>query len=94
VRQLHRDYIRQLCVLRRSCFSAPESWRDIILTHLKSFVETVHKIRADDDRRYRLLTAVAAADADPVMMETSWEIMFEPFPWLESRDTANHNIRE
>jgi hypothetical protein len=58
-------------------------WHEIILPRLRMFVEAVYKIRRDDDKRYRLLASVADNST-----ATSWQILFDECPWLETCDTA------
>ena len=65
-----------------------QQWNNVILPRLRSFVEAVYCIRSDDDKRYRLLTAVSEMATD-----TAWQILFDECPWLQSCDTAFHNDR-
>jgi hypothetical protein len=58
-------------------------WDATILPRLRSWVEAVYSIRRDDDKRYRLLTAVSSEN-----LKEAWEIVFDECPWLRDGDTS------
>lgn len=64
-------------------------WKKVILPRLRSFVAAVYNVRKDDDKRYRMLSAIS----DQTDEEAPWRILFAECPWLESCDTAFHNGR-
>jgi hypothetical protein len=67
-------------------FQHRQNWNDIILPRLRSFVDAVYSIRANDNKRYRLLVAMS----DPSGTSEAWNILHEECPWLKDCDTAFH----
>ena len=67
-------------------FQHRQNWNDIILPRLRSFVDAVYSIRANDSKRYRLLVAMS----DPSGTSEAWNILHEECPWLKDCDTAFH----
>ena len=67
-----------------------ESWTNIILPRLRSFVDAIYRIRSEDHKRYRLLLANSedpgGATAD------GWELLHEECPWLRDCDKAFHRL--
>jgi hypothetical protein len=60
------------------------NWKDVVLPRLRSFVEAVYRVRADDDKRYRLLSGMS----DPSGNSEAWNVLHEECPWLKDCDTA------
>ena len=58
-------------------------WKAVILPRLRSWVDSVYSIRRSDDKRYRLLTALASD-----CLADAWQILFEECPWLRDCDTS------
>jgi hypothetical protein len=69
-----------------------QNWVNVILPRLRSFVDTVYSIREDDDKRYRLLTAVSSNDngGDDDVDSAAWEMLLLECPWLRHCDIAYH----
>lgn len=62
-----------------------QNWHNIVLPHLQSWTQAVYRVRKDDDKRYRLLTAVITEN-----LQDAWGMLFEESPWLRSCDTSYH----
>lgn len=60
------------------------NWNEVVLPRLRSFVEAVYRIRADNDKRYRLLSGMS----DPSGNSEAWNVLHEECPWLKDCDTA------
>jgi len=58
----------------------------IILPRLRSVVDAVYSLRADDDKRYRFLLAASIDDKDK--QKVAWQMLFDECEWLRSCDTA------
>lgn len=64
-----------------------QNWNAFVLPRLRSFVEAVYRIRADDSKRYRLLASMS----DPTgNQQEAWNFLHEELPWLRDCDTAFH----
>ena len=63
-----------------------QNWHAVVLPRLRSFVEAVYRIRADDNKRYRLLSSMS----NPSGNGEAWNILHEECPWLKDCDTAFH----
>jgi hypothetical protein len=60
------------------------NWNEVVLPRLRSFVEAVYRVRASDDKRYRLLSGMS----DPLGNLDAWNVLHEECPWLKDCDTA------
>jgi hypothetical protein len=60
------------------------NWHEVVQPRLRSFVEAVYRVRADDDKRYRLLSGMS----DPLGNLEAWNVLHEECPWLKDCDTA------
>ena len=60
------------------------NWETCILPRLRTFVEAVYRVRADDDKRYRFLAAIS----DTTQPAAAWNMLFDEVPFLKSCDTA------
>jgi hypothetical protein len=67
-----------------------QSWLEIVLPRLRSFVEAVYNIRSDDCKRYRLLLA-NSQDPGGSTLE-GWELLHEECSWLQFCDTAYRRL--
>jgi hypothetical protein len=63
-------------------------WHTIILPRLRSFVDAVYQVRADDDARKLLLEVVANEEQTGYATHVSWDILHRHCPWLQDCDTA------
>lgn len=63
-----------------------QSWSEIILPRLRSFVEAVYRIRGEDHKRYRFL--MASSQLPGMASIEAWELLHEECPWLRHCDTA------
>jgi hypothetical protein len=61
-------------------------WGKIVLPRLCSFVDAVYRIRACDEKRYRLLMAMASSSLST--QADAWKLLHEECPWLQYCDTA------
>lgn len=59
-------------------------WKETVLPRLRTFVEAVYRVRADDDKRYRLLSAMS----DPSTNLGAWNVLHDECPWLKDCDTS------
>mmetsp|Transcript_11455 Transcript_11455/g.21425 ORF Transcript_11455/g.21425 Transcript_11455/m.21425 type:complete len:548 (+) Transcript_11455:26-1669(+) len=71
------------------------NWYNTILPRLTSFVHAVYNVRANDDKRYRMIHAAAAAatGASASLGENNdecdwWQILLEECPWLKDCEIA------
>jgi hypothetical protein len=60
------------------------NWNEVVLPRLRSFVEAIYRVRADDYKRYRLLSGMS----DPLGNLEAWNVLHEECPWLKDCDTA------
>ena len=63
------------------------NWHTTILPRLRSFVDAVYSFRCDDHKRYKMLSAAAAASSGGNISD-SWDVLFRECPWLLHCDTA------
>lgn len=72
-----------------------QNWHNTILPRLTSFVHAVYNVRADDDKRYRMIQASAEASLGHGDGSKWWQILLDECPWLKDCDIAlfrnNHN---
>ena len=66
-----------------------KQWNQVILPRLRNFVEAVYRVRDDDDRRYRMLSALAEQAINSI---APWNLLFQECPWLKDCDTAFQKI--
>eukprot|EP00559_Dactyliosolen_fragilissimus_P004570 CAMPEP_0184858382 /NCGR_PEP_ID=MMETSP0580-20130426/3493_1 /TAXON_ID=1118495 /ORGANISM="Dactyliosolen fragilissimus" /LENGTH=669 /DNA_ID=CAMNT_0027354501 /DNA_START=117 /DNA_END=2126 /DNA_ORIENTATION=- len=68
------------------------SWHNIILPRLRSFIGMVYTIRADDDKRYKMLMNMAMSSSgthDEEKYEHDlWNSIFHECPWLKDCDNV------
>lgn len=61
-------------------------WRAVVLPRLRSFVDAVYRVRADDNLRYRLLISASSASDDE--MADAWKLLHDQCPWLLQCNTS------
>jgi hypothetical protein len=64
-----------------------QNWHNTILPRLTSFVHAVYNVRANDDKRYRMIQAAAQASLGGDESKW-WQILLEECPWLKDCDIA------
>lgn len=64
-------------------FQHRQNWHSIVLPRLRSWTEAVYSVRKDDDKRYRLLLALAEE-----RLQVAWSILLDECPWLRDCDTS------
>jgi hypothetical protein len=65
-----------------------QNWQSIILPRLRSFVDAVYRVRADDDARKLFLQVVVNEELSGYATHVSWDLLHHECPWLEECDTA------
>lgn len=65
-----------------------QNWQSIILPRLRSFVDAVYRVRADDDARKLFLQVVVNEELSGYATQVSWDLLHRECPWLEACDTA------
>lgn len=63
-----------------------QNWHSLILPRLRSFVEAVYRIRADDGARK--LRMVVEEEQTAYATRNSWDLLHLECPWLKDCDTA------
>jgi chaperonin cofactor prefoldin len=66
------------------------NWDDIVLPRLRSFVDAVYRIRADDEARKLFLLLVLQEENSGYATKVSWDMLHQECPWLRYCDTAFH----
>ena len=65
-----------------------QNWQSIILPRLRSFVDAVYRVRADDDARKLFLQVVVNEELSGYATQVSWDLLHQECPWLVECDTA------
>lgn len=65
-----------------------QNWQSIILPRLRSFVDAVYRVRADDDARKLFLEVVVTEELSGYATQVSWDLLHRECPWLEECDSA------
>jgi hypothetical protein len=63
-------------------------WQSIILPRLRSIVEAIYLIRANDEERKLFLQVVTNEEQNGYETRVSWDMLHRYCPWLEECDTA------
>ena len=77
-------------VLMLTGYRTPDPFRPAYAHHELDVVTAINAIRGDDDKRYRLLAALAE---DNNGSAAAWQLLFDECPWLRDCDTAFGNER-
>ena len=64
------------------------NWQSIILPRLRSFVDAVYRVRANDDARKLFLQVVANEEQSGYATLVSWDLLHHECPWLKECNTA------
>ena len=68
------------------------NWHSVILPRLRSFVDAVYRVRADDDLRKLFLQVVSEEAESGSSPKVSWDLLHRECPWLQECDTAWHRM--
>ena len=65
-----------------------QNWHLFVLPRLRSFVDAVYRMRADDDIRKLFLQMVVEEEQSGFVTQASWDMLHRECPWLKECDTA------
>jgi hypothetical protein len=67
-----------------------KNWKVVILPRLRSFVDAVYRIRANDETRKLFLQIVLQEENSGYTTKVGWDMLHHECPWLRHCDTAFH----
>jgi len=62
------------------------NWHSIVLPRLRSFVDAVYRVRANDELRKLFLEVVATEEQSGYATTVCWDMLYEELPWLKGCD--------